>query len=142
MTQAKRGDTVRVHFTGRLDDGTVFGSSTNRDPLEFTIGEDQILRGFEKAVVGMKPGESKTTMVRADEAYGPYYKELVIVVDRGKFPLHLEPEVGQEFELRQSDGQFVEVTVTDVSDSSVTLDANHPLAGEDLTFEIQLVEIV
>jgi len=142
MTQAKDGDTVRVHFTGKLDDGTVFATSANRDPLEFTIGKDRTLRGLERAVVGMKQGESKTTLVQADEAYGPRYEEMVVVVDRNKFPPDLKPEIGEEFELRQPDGQFVEVRVTDVSTSSVTLDANHPLAGEALTFDLQLIEIV
>jgi len=90
----------------------------------------------------MKQGESKTTLVQADEAYGPRYEEMVVVVDRNKFPPDLKPEIGEEFELRQPDGQFVEVRVTDVSTSSVTLDANHPLAGEALTFDLQLIEIV
>ena len=142
MAQAKHGDTVKVHYTGKLEDGTVFDTSINRDPLQFTIGEGQIIPGFEQAVVGMNPGESKTTKVPADKAYGPHYKERVLAADRNQFPVDLKPEVGQKLQIRRTDGQTSEVTVTDVSESSVTLDANHPLAGKDLTFDIQLIEIV
>ncbi len=142
MAQAKNGDTVKVHYTGKLEDGTVFDTSINRDPLQFTIGEGQIIPGFEQAIVGMNPGESKTTKVQADKAYGQHLKEMVVVVDRNQFPVDLKPEVGQRLQTRQADGRAIVVTVTDVSESSVTLDANHPLAGEDLTFDIQLLEIV
>lgn len=142
MAQAKHGDTVRVHFTGKLNDGTVFGTSTGRDPLQFTIGKGQMLQGFQQAVVGMNPGESKTTTVLVEEAYGPRDEEMVRVVDRDRIPEDLEAEIGDELTIRQPDGETVIVTVTDVSESSVTLDSNHPLAGEDLTFDIQLVEIV
>ena len=142
MAQAKHGDTVKVHYTGKLEDGTVFDTSINRDPLQFTIGEGQIIPGFEQAVVGMNPGESKTTKVPADKAYGPHHKEMVLVVDRNQFPVDLKPEVGQKLQIRRTDGQTTVVTVTAVSGSSVTLDANHPLAGKDLTFDIQLIELV
>ena len=142
MAEAKTGDTVKVHFTGKLDDGTVFGSSIDNEPLEFTIGEDEIIQGFEQAVVGMSPGESKTATVLADQAYGPHNEEMVLVVDRNQIPEHLKPKVGQQLEVRQADDQTIVVTVTDVSEESVTLDANHPLAGEDLFFDIQLVEII
>jgi len=142
MAQAKHGDTVKVHYTGKLEDGTVFDTSINRDPLQFTIGEGQIIPGFEQAVVGMNPGESKTTKVPADKAYGSHHKKRVLVVDRNQFPVDLKPEVGQKLQIRRTDGQTIVVTVTDVSESSVTLDANHPLAGKDLTFDIQLIELV
>ncbi|MFQ6002736.1 MAG: peptidylprolyl isomerase [Candidatus Zixiibacteriota bacterium] len=142
MTKAKNGDTVKVHYTGKLEDGTVFDTSIERDPLQFTIGQGQIIPGFEQAVVGMEPGESKITKVPADKAYGPRRKEMVLVVDRNQFPVDLKPKVGQHLQSRQADGRTIRVTVTDVSESSVTLDANHPLAGKDLTFDIQLVEIV
>jgi FKBP-type peptidyl-prolyl cis-trans isomerase 2 len=142
MAQAKHGDTVKVHYTGKLEDGTVFDTSINRDPLQFTIGEGQIIPGFEQAVVGMNPGESKTTKVPADKAYGSHHKEEVLVVDRNQFPVDLKPEIGQKLQIRRTDGQTIVVTVTDVSESSVTLDANHPLAGKDLTFDIQLIELV
>jgi peptidylprolyl isomerase len=142
MAQAKHGDTVKVHYTGKLEDGTVFDTSINRDPLQFTIGEGQIIPGFEQAVVGMNPGESKTTKVPADKAYGPQHKERVLLARRNQFPVDLKPEVGQKLQIRRTDGQTSVVTVTDVSESSVTLDANHPLAGKDLTFDIQLIELV
>jgi peptidylprolyl isomerase len=142
MTQAKMGDTVKVHYTGKLEDGTVFDTSTNRDPLQFTIGEGRVIPSFEQAVVGMNPGESKTTKIPADKAYGPHREELVLAVDRNQFPVDLKPEVGQRLQNRQADGRTIVVTVTDVSESSVTLDANHPLAGEDLTFDVQLLEIL
>ncbi|MCL6435877.1 MAG: peptidylprolyl isomerase [Leptolyngbyaceae cyanobacterium HOT.MB2.61] len=141
MAQAKHGDTVKVHYTGKLDDGTVFDSSTNREPLEFTIGAGNIIPGFEKAVVGMAQGESKTEVIPTEQAYGPYMEEMVVTIDRQQMPAEIEPEVGQQLHIQQPDGQLLPVMVTDVSDSTVTLDANHPLAGENLTFDIQLVEI-
>ncbi len=142
MVQAKDGDTVKVHYTGKLKDGTVFDTSIDRDPLQFTIGEGEIIPGFEEAIIGMSPGESRIAEVPADKAYGPHYEEMVLEVDRDEFPEHLEPEVGQQLQVRPADGRAIPVLVTDVSESSVTLDANHPLAREDLTFDILLVEIV
>jgi len=141
MAEAKQGDTVKVHYTGKFEDGTVFDSSTDRDPLQFTIGEGQIIPGFEQAVIGMNPGESKTVDVPSEKAYGPHREELVMEVDRAKFPEHIKPEVGQQLQIPQAQGQAIIVTVTNISESSVTLDANHPLAGKDLTFDIELVEI-
>ncbi len=142
MAQAKHGDTVKVHYAGKLKDGTVFDTSVDHDPLQFTIGEGQIISGFEQAVVGMNPGESKTIKVPTDEAYGPHREEMVLVVDRNQLPVDLIPEVGQQLQSSQPDGQTIVVTVTDVSESDVKLDANHPLAGKDLIFDIQLVEII
>ncbi len=141
MSQAKSGDTVKVHYTGKLDDGTVFDSSENREPLEFTIGEGQIIPGFEQAVVGMAPGESKTERISADQAYGPHENEMVLDVDRSRIPPELNPQVGQQLQIQHGDGEVTAVTVTQVSDTAVTLDANHPLAGKDLTFDIELVDI-
>ncbi len=141
MALAKQGDTIKVHYTGKLEDDTVFDTSIKRDPLQFTIGEGKVIPGFEQAVVGMKPGESKTTKIPADKAYGPHRKEMVIVVERNQFPAHLKPKAGQQLQIRKKDGQATVVMVTDVSESSVTLDTNHPLAGKDLTFDIQLIEI-
>ena len=140
--QAKVGDTVKVHYTGRLDDGTMFDSSVDKDPLEFTIGSGNIIPGFEQAVVGMSPGEQKTETILTDNAYGPYVEEMVIVVDRTQMPSEMEPEVGQQLQIQHEMGQIIPVIVTDVTGASVTLDANHPLAGENLIFEIQLLEIV
>ena len=142
MTQAKSGDTVAVHYTGKLDDGTVFDSSVNRDPLEFSIGAGNVIPGFEQAIIGMSPGESKTQTIPANEAYGPHREEMVLVVDRQQMPSDVPIDVGQQFQIRQQGGQDIPVIVTDISDARVTLDANHPLAGQDLIFDIQLVEIV
>jgi peptidylprolyl isomerase len=141
MAQAKYGDTVMVHYEGKLSDGTVFDASVGGDPLEFTIGEGQIIQGFEQAVVGMNIGESKTTTIPSDQAYGPHQSELVVNVDRTQLPPDLQIEIGQQLQIQQAPGQFIPVTVTDVSDQKVTLDANHPLAGKDLVFDIQLMEI-
>jgi peptidylprolyl isomerase len=141
MVKAKNGDTVTVHYTGRLEDGTVFDSSANRDPLEFTLGDGLLIPGFEQAVLGMSPGESKTAEVSADQAYGPHREEMVVEIDRQEFPPHFQPEVGQQLQIPQSEGQVARLIVTAVSEQKVTLDANHPLAGRDLTFDIQLVEI-
>ena len=142
MAQAENGNTVKVHYTGRFEDGTVFDSSSNSAPLQFVIGEGRLIPGFEQAVVGMSPGESKSTTIPPEEAYGPHHEQMVQVIDRKQVPPDLKLEVGQQLEVRPSDGQKTMVMVTDVSESTVTLDANHPLAGKDLTFDIQLVEIV
>jgi len=142
MVKAKNGDTVTVHYTGRLEDGTVFDSSANRDPLEFTLGEGLLIPGFEQAVLGMSPGESKTAEVSADQAYGPHREEMVVEIDRQEFPPHFQPEVGQQLQMPQSEGRTIRLIVAAVSEQKVTLDANHPLAGRDLTFDIQLLEIV
>jgi FKBP-type peptidyl-prolyl cis-trans isomerase 2 len=142
MAPAKIGDTVKVHYTGKLEDDTVFDTSTDRDPLQFTLGEKQVIPGFEQAVIGMKKGESKITEIPADEAYGQHNKDMVLVVERSQFPADLEPQVDQCLQLCQPDGQNMVVRVTEVSDAKVTLDANHLLAGKALTFDIQLIEIV
>ena len=141
MAQAKHGDTVKVHYTGKLEDGTVFVSSENREPLEFTIGEGKIIPGFERAVVGMSPGESKTEKVPADQAFGPYREELVLEVDRQQIPADVELKVGKRLQFSHANGRATQGLITDVSESKVTLDANHPLARRDLIFNIQLLEI-
>lgn len=140
MTQAQNGNTVKVHYTGKLEDGTEFDSSQHDDPLEFTIGSGQIIPGFEQAVVGMEQGESKTVKILADDAYGPHREDRVLEVDQNDFPDHITPKLGQQLEIRQSDGS-IGVTVTSISGSRVTLDANHPLAGQDLIFDIELLEV-
>ena len=141
MTKAKTGDTVSVHYTGKLDDGTIFDTSAEREPLQFTIGENQVIPGFEQAVIGMEPGDSKSTRIPAEEAYGPRYDEMVVTLDKSHLPEGMEPEVEQRFQLRQPDGQTFIAKVTDIGESNITLDANHPLAGEALTFDIQLTQI-
>ena len=140
--EAKNGDTVNVHYTGRMGNGTVFDSSVGREPLQFTIGAGQVIPGFEQAVIGMQLGESKTVVIPPDEAYGPYRDELVMVMDRDQLPPDWEPQVGNRFPLTQPDGQVIWATVIDVSESSITLDFNHHLAGKELTFDITLVEII
>ena len=141
MSQAKKGDMVKVHYTGRLNDGTVFDTSKNRQPLQFTIGQGQVIAGVEEAVDGMNAGESKTATIPQDKAYGARREEMVVVVDRKQLPEELNPKVGQRLELTQENDQSILVTVTDLTDASITLDANHPLAGKDLVFDLELVEI-
>lgn len=141
QTKAKEGDSVKVHYTGKLEDGTVFDTSVNRDPLQFTIGKSQVIPGFEQAVVGMTADESKTVKIPADQAYGPHRKQMILEVDREQFPAHLKPEVGQQYQIPQAQGRPTVVTITNVSESKVVLDANHPLAGRDLIFDVQLLEI-
>ena len=142
MAEAKQGDTVKVHYTVRLEDGTILGSTTNHEPLQFTIGEGEILPGFEEAIVGMNPGESKTVQVPADGAFGPHQEEMIVVAGRNRLPADLKPKAGESLLFRQEDGKTITVMVTDVSESSVTIDANHPLAGKELTFNIQFIEIL
>lgn len=142
MAQAKHGDTVKVHYTGKLNDGSVFDTSHNREPLQFTIGNGQLIPGFEHTVLGMNIGESRTVNIQAEDAYGLHHKEMVGVVGRNQFPPDLEVKIGQQFETNDQDGRTIIVTVTGISESEVTLDANHPLAGKDLTFDINLVAIV
>jgi len=142
MAQAKDGDTIKVHYTGKLDDGSVFDSSADRDPLKFKLGGNRIIRGFENAVIGMEPGGKSTVKIPADEAFGPYKDEMIMEVKKEDLPTDLEPKIGQKFNLQQSDDQTIIVTVTELTGDTVTLDANHPLAGKDLSFDIELVEIV
>ena len=141
MAQAKAGDTVKVHYTGKLADGTVFDTSLNEEPLQFTIGEGQVIPGFEEAVIGMSTGQTKITKIRSDKAYGSYREDMVLVVERDRLPADMQPEVGQQLEMQNPDGTSFVLTVKEVGESNVTLDANHPLAGKDLRFDIQLVEI-
>ena len=141
MGKAKSGDTVSVHYTGKLKDGTVFDSSDGRDPLKVELGSNQVITGFEEAVVGMAEGESKSVDIPVDKAYGPRQDRLVATVSKSQIPADLKPEVGQTLNVQQEGGQQLRVVVTEVTDDGMTIDANHPLAGEDLTFEIELVSI-
>lgn len=141
MAQVKQGDTVDVHYTGKLDDGTVFDTSRERDPLHFTVGEGKLIPDFEQAVVGMQQGESKTVAIPAEKAYGPHRDDMVIVVERDQIPKDMNPEVGDQLQIGQPSGGAYIVTVTDVNNENITLDANHPLAGEDLTFDIEVVGV-
>lgn len=165
MAQAKQGDTVRVHYTGTLNDGSIFdsseaaeeescgcncsssggcgtGSDCGCEPLEFTIGEGNVIPGFEKAVLGLSIGESITVTIPAEEAYGPRNDQMVAVVDRSEMGGEINPIEGQQLEVVLQDESTMPVLITEVTETTVTLDANHPLAGQDLTFDIKLVEIV
>jgi len=142
MTLAKNGDTVKIHYTGRLQDGTVFDSSSDREPLKFNIGSGQVIAGFEEAVTGMVAGEKKTTQIPCDKAYGERNPSMVMVVEREHVPSEIAPEVGQRLQVGSPNGELLAVTIVDVNEENITLDANPPLAGEDLTFDIELVEIV
>lgn len=141
MKVAEKGNTVKVHYTGRLENGDTFDSSEGSDPLEFTIGEQQVIAGFESAVIGMPVGETKTVTIEAAEAYGEPISDLVTSVERARFPDNVELVVGQGFVVGHTDGEEMMVIVTEMTDTHVTIDANHPLAGKDLTFEITVNEI-
>jgi peptidylprolyl isomerase len=142
MTQASKGDTVRVHFTGRLKDGTEFGKTKKEEPLEFTIGEGQVIPGFEESTIGMRPGETKRVELEPEQAFGEKRPELVSKVDRSVVPEHIDLGPGTQLQVTSADGNPVMVTVTDLSDEHVTFDANPPLAGLSVTFDIELVEVV
>jgi len=137
----KKGDTVKIHYTGRIKDGQVFDSSKEREPIEFEIGSGRVIAGVDKGVIGMKPGEKKEVTVPPQEGYGEYEQKLLIDVPMDKMPEDIKPEVGMRLQIVNDMGQPLPVLVTEVNDESVKLDANHPLAGKDLVFNIELVEI-
>jgi len=141
MTQVKSGDTVKIHYTGTLDDGTQFDSSAGRDPLEFEVGSGQVIPGFDKAVEGMGVGESRKVNITADDAYGPRHEQMVQEVPKTALPDGLEPVEGMTLQAQNQQGQAMQLTVTAVSEDTITVDGNHPLAGKALNFEIELVEI-
>ena len=141
MTEVTEGNTVKVHYTGTLDDGTVFDSSVGGDPLEFTIGQGQMIPGFERGVVGMELGETRTLVIAADQAYGVHRPDGVFEIDRTEIPTTIPLEVGMQLQATGPGGRPVTMTVAAVSEDKVTMDANHPLAGKDLTFQIEVVEI-
>lgn len=142
MAQVKKGDTVKVHYTGTLDDGTTFDSSKGREPLEFTVGSGMVIAGFDDAVMGLEPGQTNKVRIPPEKAYGESHQELILTVPKDKFPAGIVLSEGEQFALPQPDGRRMPVTVTKVTDTEVTLDANHALAGKALTFEVELVEIV
>ena len=142
MAEAKKGDMVKVHYTGRLTDGTQFDSSSGQEPLQFTIGQGQVIPGFENAVIGMSPGEKNSTSIPVDQGYGDHREEMVVQVPLEDLPAEMHPEVGQKVEARSEDGRQIVMTVIGLTDEAVTLDANHPLAGKELVFDVELVEIV
>ena len=139
--QAKAGDAVKVHYTGKLDDGTVFDTSEGSEPLAFTIGVGEVIPGFDQAVVGMRVGESREVTIQADDAYGERNEALSQTLDRDQVRLGVEPELGMNIEMHAPDGTVIPLTITEVTEKTVTLDANHPLAGLNLHFALQLVQI-
>ena len=141
MQQVKSGDTVKVHYSGRLNDGTTFDSSEGRDPLEFKVGNGDVIKGFDEGVTGMSVGDKKTVHIPANEAYGHKDDNRIVEFPRENFPADLEPEVGMQLNMTNGSGQVIPVVIIGVGTESVTLDANHPLAGEDLIFDIELVDI-
>ncbi len=142
MASAQNGDTVKVHYTGKLEDGTVFDSSQNREPLEFKIGSQQVINGFEQAVEGMVIGDKKEVKIEAENAYGQHQQELIVSVAKEQFPPDVEPEIGKSVNVQDNQGTQYTMRITGSDEKSVTLDANHPLAGKALSFEIELVGIV
>ena len=142
MVQVQFGNTVKVHYTVRLDDGTVVDSTEGKEPFTFSIGLGAVIPGFEKEIMGMTAGESKSAKLSVDDGYGPYYKELIKEVDLDKFPDDFKFEVGQQLELPNQDGQAALVTVLKVSDKTMILDVNHPLSGKELTIDIHLLEVL
>lgn len=142
MTTAQTGDIVRINYSGRLTDGTEFDSSTGRAPLEFTLGQGQVIRGLEDHVAGMEPGEKSIVTIPAEAAYGPRRDEAIQRLDRAKLPSGVDVRVGTQLQARTADGGMLPITVVALDDASVTVDANHPLAGQDLVFELEVVEIV
>jgi peptidylprolyl isomerase len=141
MPQAKNGDTVLVHYVGSFPDGEVFDCSTGKDPLQFVLGAGSVIAGFDSGVLGMSVGDSKTIEIPAEDAYGPRRKEMVFRVGTEQLPPGMEVQVGQRLRMGQPDGRDINVLVTALTDDSITLDANHPMAGKDLVFELHLVEI-
>lgn len=141
MSQAKSGDTVKIHYTGTLDDGSEFDSSTGREPLEFSLGGGQVIAGFDSAVDGMSVGDSKTVTIPPGEAYGERHNQLIQEVPKTSLPDDMKPEVGMQLQSQSPDGQVMNLVIAEVKEESITVDANHPLAGQALTFAIELVEI-
>jgi len=139
MSKIADGTQVSVHYTGKLSDGTVFDSSENREPLTFTLGEKQVIPGFEKAVAEMEVGEKKTITIPYAEAYGPKVEEMIIEIPQENVPADIPREVGAQLLLRSPEGQEFPATIVEIKEDVLVIDANHPLAGEDLTFEIELV---
>lgn len=142
MQQAQNGDKVRVHYEGTLRTGETFDTSKGREPLEFTVGSGQVIKGFDEGVKGMQVGEKRTLEIPVSDAYGEASEDLIIEFPKAQFPGDMNPEVGQQLMMSNGSGQSFPVTIREIKDDSVLLDANHPLAGQDLIFNIELVEIV
>ncbi|WP_108258874.1 FKBP-type peptidyl-prolyl cis-trans isomerase [Mangrovicoccus ximenensis] len=141
MTQAKPGDTLHIHYKGSLDDGSVFDSSEGRDPLSFELGSGQVIPGLDAGLAGMAVGEKRTVRVEAADAYGEHHPERMQAVDRANVPDHIPTEPGTQLQVQTQDGQAIAVVIADVTEDELILDANHPLAGKALTFDVELVAI-
>ena len=142
MAQVKSGDKIKVHYHGKLNTGETFDSSEGRDPLEFEVGSGMVIKGFDDGVTGMSVGEKKTVNIPFDEAYGPVNPEMVLEMPKDRFPKDMELEKGMPLMMSDQQGQQFQVTIVEIKEEAVMLDANHPLAGKDLTFDLELVEIV
>lgn len=142
MQQAQSGDKVKVHYHGTLRSGETFDSSQGREPLEFTVGSGQVIKGFDEGVKGMQVGDKKKVEIPVQDAYGEKSKEMIFEFPKSQFPADMNPEVGAQLMMSDGSGQSFPVTITEIKEDSVLLDANHPLAGQDLIFDIELVEIV
>jgi len=141
VSTVKDGDLVKVHYTGKLEDGTVFDSSKDREPLEVAMGKGRVIPGFEKGILGMAKGDNKTITLPPDEAYGQVRNDLIIEVKKADIPDNIEPKVGLNLQMKQTGGEVINLVVSEIGDETVTLDANHPLAGKTLIFDIEVVEI-
>ncbi len=139
--KTESGSTIKVHYTGKLEDGTVFDSSEGRDPLEFTVGSGEVIPGFDAAVIGLEVGESRTTTIAAEQAYGPHHPDRMIEVSREGMPEDFEPNVGDMVQLRDPQGEPLQAMVEELGEKAIKFDANHPLAGKDLVFDIEVVAI-
>lgn len=142
MSKVKTGDTVRIHYTGKLKDGTVFDNSEEDQPFEFVVGKGAVMPGIEKNVIGMKTGDTKTIEIPPEEAFGERREDLVVEAAKSELPEQITPTVGQRLKMRQPDGDDIELTIVAVDEETITLDANHPLGGHTLFFDLELVEIV
>jgi len=142
MAQAKAGDTVRVHYEGQLSDGTIFDSSLEREPIEFILGQDTVIPGFEQAVIGMEVGESKDVSIPPEEGFGEYSEDLVVNIEKTILPPDINPELGMQLEVSSEEETPRVFTIADIAEDSITLDGNHPLAGKEIAFKIELLEIL
>jgi len=144
MAQAKAGDTVRVHYEGQLSDGTIFDSSLEREPIEFILGQDTVIPGFEQAVIGMEVGESKDISIPPEEGFGEYSEDLVVNIEKTILPPDINPELGMQLEVSSEEEEETSrvFTIADIAEDSITLDGNHPLAGAEIAFKIELLEIL
>jgi len=142
MAQAKAGDKVRVHYEGQLSDGTIFDSSLEREPIEFILGQDTVIPGFEQAVIGMEAGQSKDVSIPPEEGFGEYSEDLVVNIEKTILPPDINPELGMQLEVSSEEETPRVFTIADIAEDSITLDGNHPLAGAEIAFKIELLEIL